>query len=436
MEDRLKDVKAKGWFDKEFLDKNVFDAAVERAIYCLETFEDYYVSFSGGKDSTAILQVVLAAAEAINMKEPLKVLYFDEEVVDPKTDEYVKRCVENMNIDMHWYCLPVLQRNACSLDYPMWYPWGPEVKHKWVRDMPLEATHTLENVPWFPKEIADRPTLAAAGPYFFADWGDDIFGQKKCVIFLGIRVAESMMRRMIIANHKDNHDHWLTHVSLKNLKFCSKAYPIFDWTDQDVWTGPKKLGWDYNAIYDQLEMIGLPPSAQRIGTPFGEEPLRGLWHWQITCPEIWDKMSTRVDGAAAAMRYAQTSLWGKGESKGRDAGLKDMMPSLGEGQTYSDLLREQMMMYQDESMRTKVAQTIKTELARHYRITKDPIVVWTAHPISGVSWLRLMKLVLVGDVKNRNKSSRVNVKQGLRLIEQYHEELEKHILEGTVDVLK
>ena len=148
-------------------------------------------------------------------------------------------------------------------------------------------------------------------------------------------------------------------------------------------------------------------------------------------------MADRVDGASAAMRYSRTSLYGKSGKHNAQDKNSDMMPELREGQTYSDIIREHLQMYTDESMRTKLAMKVKNELQRHYKATKDPIVVWTEHPLSGVSWLKILKFVITGDVKNRQAvGTRVNNAKALRLVSRYHEELNKAIREGKIDAYK
>ena len=71
-----------------------------------------------------------------------------------------------------------------------------------------------------------------------------------------------------------------------------------------MWFAPQKFGWDYNRSYDVMDKIGMAPLLQRIGPPFGEEPLRGLHRYK----ECWTKIVYRVPGAAAAVRYANTDL--------------------------------------------------------------------------------------------------------------------------------
>lgn len=423
-----------GWWDKELLGKNVWEAAVERCIYTMETFEDFVVSFSGGKDSTAVLQAVLEAHSVLGRTEPVKVFYLDDEIVAQQTDEYILRCMESMPIDLHWYCVPVKQRNSCSMTQPIWYPWGEEVRHLWCREMPEQTTHTADNLPWFPNATPDdRPTLAGISPYLIHGWDPDAPGRKRVAMFLGIRAAESMMRRMAIARHRDDPDHWMTHLgrSDKSLAWYSKVYPIFDWSETDVWSAPRIFDWDYNRVYDAFEMLGLPPSAQRIGTPFGEEPSRSLWVWHRVFPELWDKMVDRVPGVQAAYRLSNTALYGKGEAGA--TGRADVLPPLAEGQTYRDLLRETIMQYEDPVIRAEIASRAQMMLNRHARKTSDPLVVFAAHPISGFSWLEVIRFATLGDLKSRRTIKKPNNAQQERARAEYEEERARLLMSGGLD---
>ena len=416
---------------KEGIGKNVYEAAVDRCIYVMETFEDFYVGFSGGKDSTAMLECALEAARVINLKEPLKVWYLDDEIVAPATEAYIHRCIERMNIDLHWYTIPVKQRNACSVEHPVWYPWAPEDRHLWVKDdIPDGTTHTLENVPWYDGGTPEgRRTVPVLGPYVFHGWQGDAMGSKLSAVMLGIRVDESVMRRNVIASKRDKWAHWIG--DFPGAKWCKKVYPIFDMGVDDIWIAANQFGWDYNSVYDEFEMMGVPQPSQRIGTPFGEEPLRSMWQWQIIAPELWDRMLYRVPGALTASMYSRTSLYGKG-SQG-DTKRADIMPELKPGQRYRDLVAEAVMAYTDEAMRTAMATMVKRLIASHQKRTTEPIVVWTPHPASGVSWLELLRLVIIGDMKSRNQMSLMpNKEKSAKLRPEYDDELNRLRLEDKL----
>lgn len=48
---------------KRYLDKNVLDAARERIEFTFDNFNKVYVSFSGGKDSTVMLHLIMDEAK-------------------------------------------------------------------------------------------------------------------------------------------------------------------------------------------------------------------------------------------------------------------------------------------------------------------------------------------------------------------------------------
>ena len=67
---------------KSPVDENVWELAVQRARQLYEQFDHVAVSFSGGKDSTATLHAMLAAAhEKPEERLPLRVIFWDEECI-------------------------------------------------------------------------------------------------------------------------------------------------------------------------------------------------------------------------------------------------------------------------------------------------------------------------------------------------------------------
>ena len=108
---------------------------------------------------------------------------------------------------------------------------------------------------------------------------------------------------------------------LTNRGHLRKVYPIYDWTTEDVWLAPATFGWDYNRAYDAMEMAGVAPNLQRVSPAFGEEPLQKLWTFAVCFPEVWDRMQSRVPGAAAAARYALTELYSFRQRPPKPAGM-------------------------------------------------------------------------------------------------------------------
>ncbi|WP_223268632.1 phosphoadenosine phosphosulfate reductase family protein, partial [Streptosporangium nondiastaticum] len=119
--------------------KTVLQAARERIAWTFDEFEKVYVSFSGGKDSTVMLHLVME--EAINRRRQVGVLIIDLEAQYRHTVDHIQACVDlyREHIDLHWVCLPLNLRNAVTNFEPQWTCWDPDQQRLWVRDLPADA---------------------------------------------------------------------------------------------------------------------------------------------------------------------------------------------------------------------------------------------------------------------------------------------------------
>lgn len=371
--------------DRVDLDQDVWTLALERTAYVMENADQVSVSFSGGKDSTATLQVcleVLAQRPDLAAKHgPLRAVFWDEEAIPYETEEYVRRISQRPDVRLEWMCLPIQHRNACSRRSPYWYPWGPEDREKWCRPLPPEAITELDGFPIWPAK--DRLSVPLCAPLIHRP------EHGNAVQFMGIRADESLNRgRMVSRKPVDNYitpDKFGAH-------HVQKAYPIYDWTVQDVWTAPAQFGWDYNRAYDRLEMAGVSATHQRCSPAFGEEPLEKLHTYAACFPEVWERMVDRVPGVGSAARYARTELYGYGKR-----------PEKPEGVLWQDYLLHYLRKFDQDAIKFTVWK-IGAEIKRHYRKTSDPILENAPHPETGVNWRFLLTLAMRGDFKDRKHS--------------------------------
>jgi predicted phosphoadenosine phosphosulfate sulfurtransferase len=363
---------------------NVYEAARQRTKYVMENFDHVAIGFSGGKDSTAVLNIALEVAhehpELARKHLPLRVIHFDEEAIPYETEEYVRRVATREDVTLEWYCVPVRHRNACSNAEPWWWPWAPEVREKWCRPMPPEAITEIPGLPTEPPEA--RLTIPEANNI----WMPPSLGT--CALLMGIRAAESLLRQRAVSRRRvDNFivPYW----GLSNLGNLSTVYPIYDWKTEDVWAAPARKGWDYNRAYDLMEMAGLPPSQQRCSPAFGEEPLQKFHVYASAFPEVWAKMCDRVPGVGAAYRLSQTELWGY-----------KAVPPKPPGMPWPEFINHYVAKFRPQDV-SHVALMIGRLIRRHYKVAAHPILESARHPISGVSWTFLQKIALRGDFKKR-----------------------------------
>ena len=115
---------------KKNLDINVYEAFQNRMEYIFQEFDNIYVSFSGGKDSGLLLNLVLDYAKKNNIKKKIGVFHQDFEAQYSVTTEYILNTFEkNLDrIEPYWVCLPMATRTALSSYEMYWYPWDDTKK--------------------------------------------------------------------------------------------------------------------------------------------------------------------------------------------------------------------------------------------------------------------------------------------------------------------
>lgn len=284
---------------KQYHAQNVHDAAVERVSYVFDNFERIYVSFSGGKDSTVMLHLVMD--EAIRRGRTVGVLVIDLEGQYAVTMAHIATMLDRYkaNSDVFWVCLPMLLRNAVTQFEPRWCCWDPEAKDQWIRQIP-QHEGVISDPSFFPFFVP-RMEFEEFMVLFGVWYGDG----KPTAAFVGIRCDESLNRfRTIATSDKVMHGgkRWTTGVE-ENL---FNVYPIYDWKTQDIWTyHGKQRGKEWNRLYDLMHLAGLTIHQMRICQPYGDDQRRGLWLFHLIEPQTWAKVVARVNGANSGALYIQ-----------------------------------------------------------------------------------------------------------------------------------
>lgn len=279
---------------KKYKEQNVLDAARERIAYAFDVFERIYVSFSGGKDSSVMLHLVMQ--EAIKRDRIVGVLIVDLEAQYSATIEHIHEMIAmyKSHIDLHWVCVPLKLRNAVTNYEPQWMAWQPEKKDIWVRDIPKEATTSYE---WYVPGMEFEE--------FIVVWGEWYAQDKPTGGFIGIRADESLNRfRTIAVWDKKMHGgkRYTTNISGE----LYNVYPIYDWRTEDIWRFHAKYpDLPHNRIYDLMHKAGVPISQQRLCQPYGDDQRKGLWLYHILEPQTWFKLIARVNGANTGALYVQ-----------------------------------------------------------------------------------------------------------------------------------
>jgi len=280
---------------------SVLDGAGSRISKTFDEFEKIYISFSGGKDSTAMLHIVME--EAIKRGRKVGVLIIDLEAQYKDTIDHLEKTVEfyKDHIDLHWFCGQLLLRNALTNFEPRWICWDEDKKDIWVREKPLLESDLSQYDFYIPKMEFEEFMV------IFGKWYSEN-GKYKTAAMIGIRANESLHRYRAIVSEKKGlmvkDWHWTTKVG-KNLY---NVYPIYDWRTEDIWVYhgkyPEKT---HNRVYDQMTKAGVKLSDQRLCQPFGDDQRRGLWLYHILEPDTWYKLINRSVGINSGALYVQES---------------------------------------------------------------------------------------------------------------------------------
>lgn len=76
---------------REYLKQNVYDALLERLDFIFREFDNIYISFSGGKDSGLLLNLLLDFRDKHYPDRPIGVFHQDFEAQYTVTTEYIER---------------------------------------------------------------------------------------------------------------------------------------------------------------------------------------------------------------------------------------------------------------------------------------------------------------------------------------------------------
>lgn len=310
---------------KIYKDINVYDAAINRYDIVLNEFDNYYVSVSGGKDSSIMLQ--LMAQEARKYGKKFSVLYIDLEAQYQATIGHINALIDatkDVVENWYWCALPLSLRNAVSAIQPKWICWDKKDKEKWVREYPTKRKDivlvTEDSIPdgwdWFFRGMEFEEFIL-----WFAKWFNETHGGKTAA-GIGIRSDESLNRfRTIVSDKKERYKNypWTTRVYCKSKVLnCWNFFPLYDWRTEDDWTAVAKLNLLFNPIYELMYKNGLSIYEQRLCQPYGDDQRKGLDQYRTLEPETWEKVLNRVEGVNFGNIYCRTSLLGNIKSEKPD----------------------------------------------------------------------------------------------------------------------
>jgi len=350
---------------KQGLGVDVYTAAQDRIRWTLDTFARVYCSFSGGKDSSVMLHMLMD--QAIHRGRKIGVLFVDLEGQYKLTIDHILECLDmyKAHIDPYWVSLPINLRNAVSQYEPQWMCWDPDREADWIRTPPDIAITDEGYFPFFERGMEFEEFV----PKFGAWYGHG----ELTACLVGIRSDESLNR-------------------YRTIYGVFNSYPIYDWRTRDIWIyHAKTQDKPYNRLYDRMFRAGLTIHQARICQPYGDDQRKGLWLFHVIEPETWARVVARVNGANQGALYANES----GNILGR---IKIDKPEGHTWESFVHLLLDSMPTKTSEHYKNKIAVFLRWWYVRGYENgIPDEATAKDEASKNVPSWRRVCKALLRND---------------------------------------
>lgn len=274
---------------------NVVQAAEIRLKNIFHNGLPVYMSFSGGKDSLCLAQLIVNLAQRgeIDMSQ-LTVQFVDEEAIFPCIEQTVKQWRRRfllLGAKFEWYCVEVRHFNCFNelSNDESFICWDRKKESVWVR-RPLSFA------------IRNHPLLKAR-----VDTYQEFFPRvnRSGVTITGVRAAESVQRLQYIAN-----------ITMSGKKIGTKQslIPIYDWMNSDVWLYLLNEKVEIPEIYLFLWQAGTSKGQLRVSQFFSVDTARSLVKMNEYYPDLMERIIRREPNAYLAALYWDTEMFGRRSS--------------------------------------------------------------------------------------------------------------------------
>lgn len=272
-----------------------------------------FMSFSGGKDSLCMAQLVynLVQRGKVNPSQ-LVVQFIDEEAIFPCIEKTVKNWRKRfilMGAKFEWYCLEVRHYNCFNelSNDESFICWDREKEDVWVRQPPSFAIRSHQLLKPRVETYQDfLPRTCQSG-----------------ITMTGIRTAESVQRLQNIAT--------MTRAG-KTMTAKHQIFPIYDWTNNDVWLYLLNEHVEIPDIYLYLWQAGTRKGQLRVSQFFSIDTARSLVKMNEYYPDLMERVIRREPNAYLAALYWDSEMFGRNSATRRsieaDSDKKDYKAEL------------------------------------------------------------------------------------------------------------
>lgn len=286
---------ALGKIVKKRLGMNVLQASNERIKSIFANGTKVYLDVSGGKDSIVIMNLCyqLCLSGEIDPKQ-LYVVFIDEEVI---YDDVIRICEDwrkrFLMIGAHyaWYTIEHRNNNCFNAleNNESFIPWDRYEEENWAHKKPSFA-------------ISKSPYLVPRTENY-----QDFLRKSQAdgICIIGVRATESINRM-----------HYLATINEKGgISGSNTMYPIYDWTDKDVWKYIKDCNLDFPDVYIKMYEAGVRKDKLRVCNLFAIDTCQALVYMFEVYPDLWEKVLKREPNAYLVRLYWDSEMFHRNTKK-------------------------------------------------------------------------------------------------------------------------
>ncbi len=265
--------------------ENVYEAALDRIDRIYNSHDEVWVSFSGGKDSLAMLKLVEEYFDQENIKDKINVVFRDEEVINSFVRDFVLTFVDNPRYNFKYYTTQLESEIYILGDKKNYTQW--DANRKWVVPKP-ECGITLNGT--FNQYNFDKQVYETRG--------------RVCTM-VGIRASESLLRFAGITSSKVA---YLTKNPM--VKNGTLGKPLYDWEEKDVFKYFYDKKIDYCNVYD---MQIFNRDSLRVATVLHAEAAKTLYKVKTMDPILYNQIIEVWPEVEVQARYYKDVIKGKND---------------------------------------------------------------------------------------------------------------------------
>lgn len=318
-------------------DIDVITASKQRIKNVFSNGVPVYMSFSGGKDSLVLADLVYRLIQSGEINPSLlTVLFIDEEAIFDCIEATVKTWRKKFLLagaKFQWWCIEVKHfscLNELSSD-ETFVCWDHRKQDVWVRQPPPFA---IRNHPLL------RPCVDNYQSFLPRVTRDGI-------MMTGVRAAESIQRLQYMA---------ALNMGAKGITGTNTIYPIYDWKTSDVWLYLRDQHIPIPEVYLQMYQVGVKKNQLRVSQFFSVDTVPVLVHMGEYDPGLMERVLRREPNAYLAVMYWDSEMFHRTTRKRRELEGEDQ-------KDYRALLKDMLLIRPNDFFTTPH----KKDVAKQYR---------------------------------------------------------------------